>query len=122
MTASDRPVLVTGATGRIGRMVVDQLLETGVPVRALTRQPATASLPASVEVIGGDLAVAESLDEPLRDARAVFLVWTLPYDAAPAAIDRIARHAGHVVLLSAPHRTPHPFFRQPNPMAKLHAD
>src|SRR3954454_18941331 len=107
MATSDRPVLVTGATGRIGRMVVDQLVETGVPVRALTRQPATASLPAAVEVVGGALAIADSLDEPMRDARAVFLVWTLPYDAAPAAIDRIASYAGHVVLLSAPHRTRH---------------
>ena len=29
------PVLVTGATGRVGRAVVAQLLDAGVPVRAL---------------------------------------------------------------------------------------
>lgn len=118
----DRPVLVTGATSRVGRMVVDQLVEAGVPARALTREPATAALPTSVEVIGADLAVADSLDAPLRGTRAVFLVWTLPFDPAPAALERIARHTQHVVFLSAPHRTPHPFFQQPNPMAKLHAD
>jgi uncharacterized protein YbjT (DUF2867 family) len=102
-------------------MVVDQLVEAAVPVRALTREPARASLPAAVEVVGGDLAVPESLDEPLRGASAVFLVWTLPYDPAPAAIERIARYAPRLVFLSAPHRTPHPFFQQPNPMATLHA-
>jgi uncharacterized protein YbjT (DUF2867 family) len=117
----DGPILITGATGRIGGMVVDQLVEAGVPVRALTRDPARASLPAVVEVVGGDFMVPESLDEPLRDTSAVFLVWTLPYAAAPAAIERIARYAPRIVLLSAPYRTPHPFFQQPNPMATLHA-
>ena len=38
--AAVRPVLVTGATGRVGREVVEQLLAAGVPVRALTRRPA----------------------------------------------------------------------------------
>jgi uncharacterized protein YbjT (DUF2867 family) len=116
------PVLVTGSTGRVGRMVVDQLLDAGVPVRALTRQPAAASFPAAVEVVGGDLTIPGSLEEGLRDVSAVFLVWTLPFATAPAVIERIARHAARVVFLSAPHRTPHPFFQQPNPMAKLHAD
>ena len=36
------PVLVIGATGRIGRQVVAQLLDAGVPVRALTRRPEAA--------------------------------------------------------------------------------
>ena len=119
--SGDAPVLVTGATGRVGRMVVDQLVGAGVPVRALTREPARASLPAAAEVVGGDFTVPESLDDPLRDASAVFLVWTLPFDTAPAVIERIARYTPRVVFLSAPHRTPHPFFQQPNPMATLHA-
>jgi nucleoside-diphosphate-sugar epimerase len=50
------PVLVTGATGRVGRVVVDQLLRAGVPVRALTRRPAAAAaLPSTVEIVPGDL-------------------------------------------------------------------
>jgi len=32
-------VLVTGATGRVGRLVIDQLVGAGVPVRALTHRP-----------------------------------------------------------------------------------
>src|SRR5262249_32366324 len=35
---------------------------------------------------------------------------------------RIARQAKRTVLLSSPHQTPHPFFRQPNPMAAFHAE
>src|SRR5262245_58015727 len=117
------PVLVTGATGRVGRVLVGLLTDAGVPVRALThRSAAAATLPANVEVVTGDLTVPESLDAGLRDVSAVFLVWTAPPETAPAVIERLATHARRVVFLSSPHQTPHPFFRQPNPMAALHAD
>jgi uncharacterized protein YbjT (DUF2867 family) len=116
------PVLVTGATGRVGRVLIDQLLGAGVPVRALTRRPAAARLPAAVEVVSGDLTAPESLDAGLQGVRAVFLVWTAPFATAPAVVERLATHARRVVFLSSPHRTPHPFFQQPNPMAILHAD
>jgi uncharacterized protein YbjT (DUF2867 family) len=117
------PVLVTGATGRVGRAVVDLLIDAGVPVRALThRSEAAATLPANVEVVTGDLTVPESLDAGLRGVGAVFLVWTVPPATAPAVVERLATYARRVVFLSSPHQTPHPFFRQPNPMAVLHAD
>ena len=116
------PVLVTGATGRVGRLVVDRLLDEGVPVRALTRRPEAARLPAAVEVVSGDLTVPESLDAALQGVGAVFLVWTVPPTTAPAVVERLATHARRVVFLSSPHRTPHPFFQQPNPAAALHAD
>jgi uncharacterized protein YbjT (DUF2867 family) len=117
------PVLVIGATGRIGRVVVGLLIDAGVPVRALThRSEAAAMLPANVEVVTGDLTVPESLDAGLRGVGAVFLVWTAPPASAPAVVERLATCARRVVFLSSPHQTPHPFFRQPNPMAVLHAD
>src|SRR5436309_10632803 len=73
------PVLVTGATGRVGRVVVDLLIDAGVPVRALTHRSETAAtLPANVEVVTGDLTVPESLEAGLRGVSAVFLVWTAP--------------------------------------------
>ena len=117
------PVLVTGATGRVGRAVVDLLMAAGVPVRALThRSEAGGTLPANVEVVTGDLTVPESLDPAMRGVRAVFLVWTAPPTTAAAVVERLATHARRVVFLSSPHQTPHPFFQQPNPMAALHAD
>ncbi|MFD8009544.1 NAD(P)H-binding protein [Streptomyces sp. NPDC058955] len=117
------PVLVTGATGRVGRVVVDRLLDAGVSVRALVRRPeAAATLPPGVEVFTGDLTVPESLDPALKGAGAVFLVWTAPPRTAEAVVERLAAHVRRVVFLSSPHRTPHPFFQQPNPMRVLHAD
>jgi uncharacterized protein YbjT (DUF2867 family) len=116
------PVLVIGATGRIGRLVVDELLAAHVPVRALSRNPESADVPAGAEVVSGDLTMPESLDAALGGVSAVFLVWVAPLAHAPAAIARIAAHTRRIVYLSAPHQTPHPFFQQPNPMATMHAE
>jgi uncharacterized protein YbjT (DUF2867 family) len=115
-------VLVTGATGRVGRAVVGSLTAAGVPVRALTRRPEAAAFPANVEVVAGDLTVPESLDAALCDVAAVFLVWTVSPASAPAVVERLAARPRRVVFLSSPHQTAHPFFQQPNPMAVLHAD
>ena len=48
-------ILVTGATGNVGRQVVSQLLATDVQVRAMARSPESADLPRQVEVVRGDL-------------------------------------------------------------------
>jgi uncharacterized protein YbjT (DUF2867 family) len=117
-----QPVLVTGATGRIGRAVVAELLGAGVPVRALTRTPADAGLPTGADVVAGDFTEPGSLDAALQGVAAVFLLWTAPVSAAAAVVDRLASHRRRVVFLSSPHRTPHPFFQQPNPMARMHAE
>lgn len=47
---------MTGATGNVGRQVVDQLLAAGEPVRALSRHPERAGWPERVEAVAGDLA------------------------------------------------------------------
>jgi uncharacterized protein YbjT (DUF2867 family) len=123
-TPAALPVLVTGATGRVGRLVVDALRAAGAPVRALTRRSASAGLPADVDLVAGDLTAPESLDAALHGVGAVFLVWTAPPDTVSAVASRLAATGARgrrVVLLSSPHRTPHPFFSQPNPMAALHA-
>jgi uncharacterized protein YbjT (DUF2867 family) len=114
-------VLVTGATGRVGSLVVESLTRAGVPVRALThRSEAVATMPSDIEVVTGDLTVPDSLEAALRDVSAVFLVWTAPPETVPAVIERLAAQSSRIVFLSSPHRTPHPFFQQPNPMASLH--
>lgn len=115
-------ILVTGATGTVGRQVVAELSATGNRVRALTRNPAAADLPPKIEAVTGDLTIPESLDRSLSDIDSLFLVWTAPPQAAPAAIERIAKHVQRVVFLTSPHQTPHPFFQQPNPLAAMHAE
>jgi uncharacterized protein YbjT (DUF2867 family) len=79
-------ILVTGATGNVGRQVVEQLCAAGVPVRALTRN-VTATFPDGVEVVHGDL--RDPLD--VRGVDAVFLMWPLHWRrvAGGARDDRV---------------------------------
>ena len=119
---TSEPVLVTGAAGRIGRFVVDELLRAGASVRAFSRRPNQAALPAGVEVFRGDFNDPASLEPALEGVSSVFLVWTATPSAAPPVIARIAEQSRRVVYLSAPFRTAHPFFQQPNPMRDLHAE
>ncbi len=114
-------ILVTGASGNIGREVVAQLRASGLPVRALSRNPQSGNLPYGVDVVRGDLVVPETLDRALDDVDAVFLVWVAPLAPAADAIARIASRAERIVFLSAPIRTNHPFFQQPNALRHVHA-
>ena len=117
-----KQVLVTGATGRIGRAVVAELIAAGVPVRALTRNPTTAALPEGVDVVTGDFTQPDSLGHALRGIGAVFLLWTAPPATVAAVVERLAAEPRRVVFLSSPLHTPHPFFQQTNPMALMHAE
>ena len=116
---SSRPLLVIGATGTVGQQVVLQLTEMGARVRAMTRNPKSAAFSSEVDVVQGDLTIPDSLDECLDGVDAVFLVWTAPIAATDAALARIAKRARRIVFLSAPLKTPHPFFQQPNPARTL---
>ncbi|WP_020124021.1 NAD-dependent epimerase/dehydratase family protein [Streptomyces canus] len=44
-------ILVTGATGHVGSELVRRLAAAGEPVRAMTRRPAEARLPAGAEAV-----------------------------------------------------------------------
>jgi uncharacterized protein YbjT (DUF2867 family) len=114
-------ILVIGGTGNVGREVVRRLRGTDARVRVMTRSPDAAALPPPIEVVRGDLTVPETLDRCLRDIDAVFLVWVAPPAAAADALDRIAKHARRIVFLTAPLKTPHPFFQQPNPSSAMAA-
>jgi uncharacterized protein YbjT (DUF2867 family) len=59
-------IVVTGATGNVGRPLVSELVAAGVRVRAVTRSPDTAALPDGVEAVG-------SAADALSGASAVFL-------------------------------------------------
>jgi uncharacterized protein YbjT (DUF2867 family) len=66
-------ILVTGATGTIGRHVVARLLDEGQDVRALTRDPRRAALPPGVDVRGGDFDAVETLEPAMEGVNTVFL-------------------------------------------------
>jgi len=115
-------ILVIGATGNVGRQVVSQLIAANVRVRALARNPDSANLPSQVEIVRGDLTIPATLDPSLDDVDTLFLVWQAPATAVAPALARITKRVERVVFLSAPHRTPHPFFQQANPVATMHAE
>jgi uncharacterized protein YbjT (DUF2867 family) len=112
-------ILVIGGTGTVGRQVLSRLAATGAQVRALARNTGAARLPAQVEVVRGDLTLPETLDGCLDGIDAVFLVWTAPAAAVAPALERIAKHARRIVFLSAPIKTAHPLFQQPNPLRAM---
>jgi uncharacterized protein YbjT (DUF2867 family) len=114
-------ILVIGATGNVGRQVVLQLVATGAQVRAMTRNVEAAGLPPNVEVMRGDLTLPPTLDACLHGINTVFLVWVAPPTAIEAALERIVKHAQRIVFLSAPIKTAHPFFQQPNPARQVAA-
>jgi uncharacterized protein YbjT (DUF2867 family) len=98
-------ILVTGATGTVGREVVKQLVAAGHRVRALVRDPGKAAkLGDGVEIVEGDLAKPATLDAAFSGVDRAFVL-------SPVAADlemlegnafEAARRAGvkHVVKLS----------------------
>ncbi|WP_026343656.1 SDR family oxidoreductase [Nocardia sp. BMG111209] len=84
-------VVVTGATGTVGRHVVQQLIDAGRPVRAVTRNPAGAGQPAPVEVFGADLDEPDSLASAFTGAESLFL---LSHPATAVEVTRLARRCG----------------------------
>ncbi|TKB12947.1 MAG: NAD-dependent epimerase/dehydratase family protein [Mesorhizobium sp.] len=97
-------ILVTGATGRVGRHVVDQLLQRGATVRVLTRDPAKASFPTGVDVAKGDLLDIDALRSAFKDVSTLFLLNAVTGDEFAQAIItlNVAREArvDRVVYLS----------------------
>lgn len=101
-------ILVTGATGNVGRLVVDELLARGVPVRALTKDPDQARLPEGAEVVVGSLARPATLPAALEGIEQVYLapmartVTQFCERAADAGVRRVVALSGSSVGDDAP--------------------
>jgi uncharacterized protein YbjT (DUF2867 family) len=88
-------IVVTGATGNVGRPLVTELLAAGVPVRAVTRSPETAGFPEGVEVVA-------SAADALAGASAVFLNSRALGPDLPSVVARSVRAGvAKLVALSA---------------------
>ncbi|SFP00234.1 Uncharacterized conserved protein YbjT, contains NAD(P)-binding and DUF2867 domains [Amycolatopsis arida] len=117
-----RTIVVTGATGNVGRQVVERLRNTGVRVRALVRAPEKADLPGDVERVRGDLSRPETLGPAVAGADGVFLIWPfLDSTGAEAVVREIARNARRVVYLSSL-GVRDDQERQGDPINQFHAD
>ncbi|BDH58884.1 NAD(P)H-binding protein [Tsukamurella sp. PLM1] len=85
-------ILVTGATGNIGRKVVDELVARGVTdIRALTNDPVKAALPSGVEAFRGFIGKPETLDGAFEGVSAMYLA---PYEPTAEEVLRRAKEAG----------------------------
>lgn len=95
-------LLVTGATGTIGRPLIDALVNQDVKVRAITHDPQAANLPAGVEVVEGDLSRPATIAPFLDGVTAVFL-HPRAVGLAAGELLTLARQRGvqRVVALSA---------------------
>jgi len=107
MSNGDRPVLVTGGTGTLGRVLVGTLLEAGHQVRVLSRRPRTASAHPGVDWFVGDLLTGAGIAAALTDVSAVIHCASNPRkpDEDVAAAGRLvaaAQDAGvpHLVYIS----------------------
>ncbi|MEB2605647.1 NmrA/HSCARG family protein [Burkholderia cenocepacia] len=100
-------ILVTGATGRIGRQLVRQLVDRGADVRVLVRDPAKADFPAAVTVAQGDMLDVDALRAAFSGVRTLFLLNGVAGDEFTQALIvlNLAREAGieRVVYLSVLH-------------------
>jgi uncharacterized protein YbjT (DUF2867 family) len=95
-------LLVTGATGTIGRPLIDVLVNQGAKVRAVTHNPQAAGLPTDVEVVGGDLSRPDTIAPLLEGVTALFL-HPRAVGLAAGGLLALARQRGvrRVVALSA---------------------
>ncbi|SEU13858.1 SDR family oxidoreductase [Stigmatella erecta] len=100
-------ILVTGATGTVGRHVVEQLTQRGADVRALVRDPAKAHFPVGVAVAQGDLLDIDSLRSAFSGISTLFLLNAVVPDEFTQALTalNLAREAGieRIVYLSVIH-------------------
>lgn len=91
--------LVTGGTGTVGRLVVQGLLERGVPVRVLSRGVAASDVPAGAGHVAADLG-GPVPDEVFDGVRQLFL-FPAAGDLQPFLDQAAAAGVEHVVLLSS---------------------
>jgi uncharacterized protein YbjT (DUF2867 family) len=92
-------ILVTGASGNVGRQVVEQLVAAGEPVRAVSRHPERVDWPEGVQAVSGDLAAG--LPAEVFDGVIALHLFPVPDRAADVVEAAEAAGVRHVTVLSS---------------------
>ncbi|OXM47953.1 SDR family oxidoreductase [Amycolatopsis alba] len=96
-------IVVTGATGNVGRRLVETLAAEGEEVTAVSRRISQADVPEGVRTVRADLAVPGDLKAAFDGADRVFLLTSGEFLAAGGDVAEVVAAAGGagVVLLSS---------------------
>ncbi len=104
---SSSSILVTGASGTIGSLVVQGLARQGASVKALVRTPGKAQLPPGVAEVVADLSDIPSMRAALSGVRTLFLLNAVTPDEVTQGLQALslAHEAGieRIVYLSVIH-------------------
>jgi len=100
-------IVVTGATGNVGRPLVAELAAAGARVRAISRAPKTAGFPPRVEVVG-------SAADALTGASAVFLNSRALGEQLPKVVDQCLRAGVTKLVALSSINADDDFSRQPS--------
>ncbi|KQT01926.1 SDR family oxidoreductase [Cellulomonas sp. Leaf395] len=120
MVDDERPVLVTGGTGTLGRALVHTLLDAGRAVRVLSRRERSPAAPAEADWVFGNLLTGAGLAEAVTGVSAVVHCASdprRPDDDLDAAVQLLlaarAAAAPHLVNVSivGVDRVPYPYFK-----------
>ncbi|WP_109486440.1 NAD(P)H-binding protein [Occallatibacter savannae] len=92
-------ILITGASGNVGREVLKQAVSAGLPVRAAFQNLAKANTPAGVEAVRVDFNEPQTLKAALNGVETVFLVGPPTEELVP-----LERKAAEVIAQSSVRR------------------
>ena len=100
-------ILITGASGTIGSLILQRLAGEDLELKALVRTPGKASLPAGVTEVVGDMGSVRAMRAALSSVRTLFLLNAVAPDEVTQALMtlNLAREAGieRIVYLSVIH-------------------
>ncbi|MCH5586598.1 NAD(P)H-binding protein [Shimazuella sp. AN120528] len=100
-SSEKKSILVTGATGNVGREIISQLHQQNIFVRAITRNPQLANFPMGTEILYGDLSQPE--ESYFDNIDVMYLMWPFhTSEAAPLIVEMAKKkHIRRIVFLSS---------------------